>query len=81
MDIDLLQWPAMMVTLAAAWAVGSQSAGRRRWGFWLFVLSNVLWVMWGTAAKAWALILMQVGLFALNVRGAQKNERAAEDGQ
>jgi hypothetical protein len=45
----------------------------------LFVLSNVLWVLWGTAGKAWALILLQVGLFALNVRGAQKNERPADE--
>jgi hypothetical protein len=77
MDINLLQWPAMLVTLVAAWAVGSQSPRRRRWGFWLFVLSNVLWVLWGAAANAWALILLQVGLFVLNVRGAKKNERAA----
>jgi hypothetical protein len=80
MDINLLQWPAMMVTLIAAWAVGSRSARRRQWGFWLFVLSNILWVMWGTAEKAWALVLLQAGLFALNVRGAQKNERLADEG-
>jgi hypothetical protein len=30
MGIDLLQWPAMIVTLIAAWAVGSRSARRRR---------------------------------------------------
>jgi hypothetical protein len=77
MDINLLQWPAMLVTLIAAWAVGSQSPGRRRWGFWLFVLSNILWALWGAAENAWALILLQVGLFVLNVRGAHKNERAA----
>jgi hypothetical protein len=73
-NLDLVQWPAMVLTLVAAWAVGSQSRSRRLWGFWLFVVSNILWVIWGYAANAWALILLQVGLFVLNVRGARKNE-------
>lgn len=79
-DVDalgLLQWPAMIVTLVAAWAVGSRSSGRRRWGFWLFIASNALWVVWGTAEQAWALVILQVGLFAMNVRGARKNDQMA----
>src|SRR5262245_36207766 len=80
MDINLLQWPAMMVTLIAAWAVGSRSARRRRWGFCLFVLSKGLWVVWGAVENAWALVLLQAGLFALNIRGAQMNERVADEG-
>ena len=31
--LDALQWPAMAVTLIAAWLVGGQSARRRTWGF------------------------------------------------
>lgn len=72
--IDLLQWPAMAVTLVAAWLVGSQKKGRRAVGFWTFLASNLLWVAWGWHAQAWALIGLQLGLFALNVRGARKNE-------
>jgi hypothetical protein len=72
--IDLLQWPAMAVTLVAAWLVGSQEKGRREKGFWWFIASNLLWVAWGWHAQAWALIGLQLGLFALNVRGARKNE-------
>jgi nitrate reductase gamma subunit len=34
--VDLLQWPAMIVTVLAAWCVASRSAQRRRLGFWLF---------------------------------------------
>ncbi len=74
--IDALQWPAMVVTLAAAWLVASQSRRRRSLGFWIFVASNVLWVAWGWHAHAYALIALQVGLFALNLRGARKNEPA-----
>ena len=75
MDIlDLIQWPAMVVTLWAAWAVGSQQRQRRELGFWLFIGSNVLWIVWGVSERAWALILLQIGLFILNIRGARKND-------
>lgn len=72
--IDLLQWPAMVATLAAAWLVASQQQRKRGWGFWCFILSNLLWLTWGWHDRAYALMALQVGLFALNVRGARKNE-------
>lgn len=72
--IDLLQWPAMLATLVAAWLVASQHRRARVWGFGWFVLSNLLWVVWGWSTHAWALIVLQVGLFALNLRGLRKNE-------
>lgn len=71
---DLLQWPAMAASLAAAWLVASPRAARRNTGFWVFLLSNVLWVAWGLHDGAWALIALQLGLAALNVRGVLKNE-------
>lgn len=73
---DLLQWPAMVVTLAASWMVGSNARGRRNGGFWLFLLSNLLWVVWGVWAQAWALVLLQIGLSAMNLRGAVKTDAA-----
>ena len=72
--LDAMQWPAMAVTLIAAWLVASTRKGRREKGFWWFIASNVLWIVWGWHAHAWALIALQVGLFAMNVRGAVKNE-------
>ena len=72
--IDLLQWPAMVVTALAAWLVSSRSKQRRRAGFWIFLLSNVLWVAWGWHAQAYALIVLQLVLGAMNVRGAFKND-------
>ncbi len=72
--LSLLQWPAMVVTLIAAWLVASQSRMRRNWGFWTFILSNVLWIVWGWHEEAIALIVLQVGLFILNLRGAKKND-------
>jgi hypothetical protein len=72
--LDAVQWPAMAVTLVAAWLVASTRKERREAGFWWFIASNVLWVVWAWHTRAWALIALQVGLFALNVRGAKKNE-------
>jgi hypothetical protein len=73
--IDLLQWPAMAVTLYAAYLLGSKHAGRRIFGFSMFILSNVLWIVWGWHDGAWALIGLQAGLFVTNVRGIVKNEQ------
>ncbi len=66
----------MVITVAAAWFTGSTNERSRKWGFWLFLASNVLWVAWGYQARAWALILLQVFLAVMNVRGARKNEQS-----
>ena len=74
--INLLQWPAMVVTVMAAWLVASQRKLKRNWGFWLFLLSNVLWIAWGLHDHAYALIVLQVCLALTNIRGAAKNQTA-----
>lgn len=72
--VDLLQWPAMVASIIAAWLVASRTAHRRRAGFWCFLASNVLWVAWGLSTKAYALIVLQFALAAMNMRGVAKNE-------
>ncbi|MGH8854374.1 MAG: hypothetical protein ACREWI_08850 [Telluria sp.] len=72
--LDFLQWPAMLVTLYAAYLIGSRRAGRRVFGFCMFILSNVLWIAWGWHDEAWALIALQLALMVTNVRGIFKNE-------
>lgn len=75
--LDWLQWPAMAVSVAAAFFVGSTNPRRRKAGFWLFLLSNVMWVAWGWPAQAYALVCLQVALGAMNIRGMKKNEKEA----
>ncbi|MCK9988053.1 MAG: hypothetical protein AzoDbin1_04525 [Azoarcus sp.] len=75
--LDALQWPAMLTTLVAAWLVASQHKRKRNWGFGWFIASNVLWAIWGWHDGAYALIALQFGLFALNLRGARKNDPEA----
>ena len=71
--LGLLQWPAMVVTLVAAWLVASRRRARRHWGFAIFILSNVLWIAWGWHTSSYALIGLQIGLFFMNWRGAREN--------
>ena len=55
---DFLQWPAMIVTVIA---------------FWGFIVSNVLWVVWGLHSNAQALIVLECVLLGMNARGFRKN--------
>ncbi|WP_126368078.1 hypothetical protein [Pseudomonas fluorescens] len=71
----------MAVTVVAAWLIGSQRPGRRMTGFVCFSMSNVLWVIWGTHAAAYALIVLQVCLFLMNLRGLRKNSRGKKNEQ
>jgi hypothetical protein len=73
--IGLLQWPAMLASIVAAWLVGSEDKGRRNAGFWVFIAGNVLWVVWGWSTLAWALVAMQFALGAMNIRGMVKTEK------
>lgn len=73
--IDFLQWPAMVVTLCAAFLVGARHARRRIVGFYTFIVSNILWIVWGVHDGAWALIALQAGLCAMNVRGIVRNDK------
>lgn len=72
--LELLQWPAMLVTVLSAWLVGARSKRKRMVGFWSFLFSNALWIVWGWYAQAYALVVMQIALAILNIRGALKNE-------
>jgi hypothetical protein len=73
---DLIQWPAMAVTVTAAGFVASRRTFKRNWGFWLFLLSNLLWIAWGFHDRAYALIFLQICLAVMNILGVRKNQKA-----
>ncbi len=79
--LGFIQWPAFATSVAAAWFVASHSEHRRNLGFWVFLLSNLLWVIWGVHTGAWALVALQVCLSALNVRGLFKTEGHNDQGR
>ncbi len=68
-----VQWPAMAVTVVAAWLVTSQAKRKRNFGFWFFLLSNFLWIVWGWNDGASALVVLQIALAIINIHGASKN--------
>lgn len=74
--LEAAQWPAMVVTVLATWLVGSRSIGRRRAGFWVFLASNALWIAWGWHGDAHALIVLQLALIAMNLRGMREARKA-----
>lgn len=72
--LNLLQWPAMAVTVLASWLVTSTRRRRRAIGFWTYMLSNLLWSAWGLHAGAYALIVLQLCLATMNIHGVRKNQ-------
>lgn len=73
-----VQWPAFVASVAAAWLVSSNAKQKRNTGFWVFLASNALWVIWGLHTRAWALIALQVCLAVMNLRGLRKTESASQ---
>jgi len=76
--LGMLQWPAMAISLVAAWWMGSKRAGKRIVAFLMLSAGNLLWIAWGWSESAYALIALNVGLLALNIRGIMKNEDAKD---
>ena len=74
LSLTALQWPALAVTVFAAWLVASSDEHRRRKGFWMMMFSNLLWIAWAWSAQAWALMVLQFVLAYMNVRGVTKTE-------
>lgn len=72
--LDWMEWPAMAITLLAAWLIASKDPHKRVLAFVLLIIGNLLWIGWGWRDTAWALIALNIGLMGLNIRGILKNE-------
>jgi hypothetical protein len=64
----------MLVTIGASWYVASGKKERRKRGFYMFLASNVLWVAWGLPVHAYGLLVLQLFLALMNIRGILKAE-------
>ena len=71
-----LQWPAMVIALAGAWYVGADTPRQRWWGFWGFLISNILWVGRAIYIHEYALLIMQALFIITSVRGLWRNRSA-----
>ncbi|MGE5522128.1 MAG: hypothetical protein ACM3SS_00325 [Rhodospirillaceae bacterium] len=64
----------MAVTVTAAWLVASRARRKRVAGFWCFLVSNILWIVWAWHDRAYALLVLQLFLMVTNVRGLVRND-------
>jgi hypothetical protein len=65
----LIQWTGALVALVGSFLVGCGDPRERFWGFWLFLFSNVLWILWARRHAAWGLLVMQLAFCVTSVRG------------
>jgi hypothetical protein len=76
--LDLLQWPAGAMTIGGAWMIGSLRRHLRNIGFGVSFASNFVWIVWAWHVHAPAVVLLQIGLAAMNVRGMREIEQAQQ---
>jgi hypothetical protein len=67
--LDTIQYPAAVLSLAGAWLVADERRSRRHLGFGLWIISNLLWVAWGSSTLAWGLLATYIAYFITSVRG------------
>lgn len=71
--LDFLQWPALLVTVIASWLVSKNARSKRKDGFWIYLVSNLLWIAWGLHVQAYALVALQLILGITNIIGMREN--------
>jgi len=62
----------MAITVLAAWFMGSGRAKRRVIAFCCFTAGNVMWVVWGKSHDAYGLIILEIIMAMMNMRGLKK---------
>lgn len=67
-DYHGIDWLAMCLTFSAIYLLGS----KRRTGFVIMMAGNVLWCAIGAWAHSYAMIIANLGFFAMNLRGFVK---------
>jgi hypothetical protein len=63
-----IDWLAMCLTFTAIYLLGS----RRRTGFVIMMIGNALWCAIGAWAHSYAMVIANLGFFAMNLRGFAK---------
>jgi hypothetical protein len=74
MEYYLLDWAAMLAAFLSVYMLGNHN----RWGFLVFMISNVFWVAVGLLAASDAMIYGNIIFFAVNLRGLLKWNREAK---
>lgn len=73
--LDACQWPGMALGLVGAVLVAGRSVRSRRWGFALWVASNLFWIANATHTGTWGLVIMQACFLVTSGLGWWNNRR------
>lgn len=66
--LAVMEWAGAVTGLLGAFLLSMNVAvSRYGWGF--FLLSNVMWIVFGVATEAWGLVFMQVGFTLTSMNG------------
>lgn len=74
--MELLQWPGAFLGLLGAVFVSRDSRRSRRWGFALWIASNVFLIAFAVHAQAWALLAMYICYAATSIVGVRNNRNS-----
>lgn len=69
--IEILEWAGCLTGLcgAALLALNNRYSG---WGFVLFLVSNIAWIVFGLSTHATGMVVMQIGFTATSLIGVWK---------
>jgi len=73
MPLDVFQYSGVALGLIGAILVSQRSAQHRRWGFLLWIGSNVLLISWTIGAAAWGLLAMYAVYSVTSIMGWRNN--------
>lgn len=72
MLITILDWIGTIMVLIAAFILSSKKSSKpknRMYGFIFFLISNILWIPFAILLHAYGLLITQIILFFINLRG------------
>jgi hypothetical protein len=69
--VNFLDWPAMLTALIGTFILSRRapSARMRRLAFFIYLVSNLLWLAWACHLRAYPMIIMQLGFLYTSIDG------------
>ncbi len=69
----LSQYPALITGIIGAYFVSSTTSKKRYWGFFLWIISDICWALFGLSASGYGLVIMQLIFIFTSSRGMFNN--------
>lgn len=72
-----MDWIGTITALAGAYLLSFDKTWSR-WGWVLYLVSNVAWVAYGVHSDVWSLVIMQIGFMGATLNGIYRKFVAIE---